>query len=105
MRSLSWRDMSPTQRAVVVVLSPIELAMTVAAAVDLRRRPQQQVRGPKALWWLAIFVQPVGPVAYLGWGRHGRTGTGARKRSDACLCRAFGPCGPTANRRSIDGEE
>lgn len=73
MRTRKWKDMTPTQRATVAVLAPAELAMTVAAAVDLHRRPRQQVRGPKAFWWAAIFVQPVGPVAYLGWGRRPQT--------------------------------
>lgn len=71
MRTRRWKDMSAAQRATVAVLAPVEVALTVAAAVDLRRRPQTQIRGPKAWWWLAIFVQPVGPVAYLGWGRRG----------------------------------
>ena len=73
MRTRKWKDLTPTQRATVAVLASVEMAMTVAAAVDLRRRPRQQVRGPKAFWWAAIFVQPVGPVAYLGWGRRQRT--------------------------------
>jgi len=37
--------------------------------VDLVRRPRAQVRGPKALWMMGLFVQPVGPVAYLALGR------------------------------------
>jgi hypothetical protein len=41
----------------------------VVAGVDLYRQPRENVRGPKALWWPIIFVQPVGPVAYLKFGR------------------------------------
>jgi len=65
-----WRDLPRWQRTTTLVLAPVEVAMTAAAAIDLARRPTRQVHGPKALWWLGIFVQPVGPVAYLAWGRH-----------------------------------
>ena len=57
------------QRITVLVAAPVELALTATAAVDLARRPAARIRGPKALWWLGIFVQPIGPVAYLAWGR------------------------------------
>jgi phospholipase D-like protein len=68
-RSRQWRDLSQRQRKGLLALSALEFALTVTAAVDLFRRPRQQIRGPKALWWPAILVQPVGPVAYLALGR------------------------------------
>jgi hypothetical protein len=70
--SIQWRDLSQRQRTGLLALSALELALTVTAAVDLLRRPGQQIRGPKMLWWPAIFVQPVGPVAYLALGRRSR---------------------------------
>jgi hypothetical protein len=69
MAKQTWRDMSPRRRAGIVALGAVELALTATAARDLARRPGYLVHGPKALWWPAIFVQPVGPVAYLVWGR------------------------------------
>jgi hypothetical protein len=53
----------------VIIVGSIEMVLTATAGVDLWRRPSDQVRGPKAMWWPAIFVQPVGPVAYLVLGR------------------------------------
>jgi hypothetical protein len=47
----------------------VETAFTATALVDLARRPARQVRGPKQLWLLGCFVQPVGPLAYLTLGR------------------------------------
>ena len=47
----------------------VEVVLTTTALVDLARRPAAQVRGPKAAWALASFVQPVGPIAYLALGR------------------------------------
>lgn len=63
-----WRELSNRQQAIVLTLASIEVSLTATAAVDLYRRPAGQVRGRKALWWLAIFVQPVGPIAYLVFG-------------------------------------
>jgi hypothetical protein len=50
----------------------IQLALTAVAGVDLYRRPAEDIRGQKALWWPIIFVQPVGPIAYLKFGRNRR---------------------------------
>jgi hypothetical protein len=47
----------------------IEAVMTAIALKDLARRPASEVRGPKAAWVLACFVQPVGPIAYFTTGR------------------------------------
>jgi Na+/proline symporter len=63
----TWQELSPGQRTAVLVVASVEIALTATAAADLARRPQSQIRGPKALWWLGIFVQPFGPAVYLGW--------------------------------------
>jgi hypothetical protein len=68
----TWQELSSGQRTAVVVVAAVEIALTAVAASDLIRRPQSLIRGRKALWWLGIFVQPLGAPAYLGWGRsHG----------------------------------
>ena len=61
--------MSTAQRAGLLVLGSVELALTATALVDLARRPSDRVRGPKVAWAIGCFVQPVGPVAYLTLGR------------------------------------
>jgi len=68
-----WRDLTPVQQRTIVVAGVAELVMTSIALRDLAKRPSAQVRGPKALWLLACFVQPVGPIAYLTVGRGTRT--------------------------------
>jgi hypothetical protein len=68
-RHVRWSDMSGTERAAVLALGAVEAVLTTVAAVDLFRRPAGDVRGPKALWWPVLFVQPIGPVAYLSLGR------------------------------------
>jgi hypothetical protein len=64
-----WSELSGTQQAAILVAASIELALTATALVDLVRRPAAEVRGPKVLWGLGVFVQPVGPIAYLTMGR------------------------------------
>ncbi|HEU4424462.1 MAG TPA: PLDc N-terminal domain-containing protein [Pilimelia sp.] len=68
-RRRRWRDLSDRQRAAMLVVASIELALTATAAADLYRRPSEQVLGRKALWWPVLVVQPFGPVAYLMFGR------------------------------------
>jgi hypothetical protein len=65
----SWREMSPLQRKAVVAGGLVELVVTAIAARDLYRRHSSQVRGPKALWFGALAVQPLGPIGYLLFGR------------------------------------
>jgi hypothetical protein len=72
MDSKKWDDLSDGQKTAILVAVSVELALTVTALVDLVRRPRDLVRGPKALWALGCFVQPVGPVAYLALGARRR---------------------------------
>jgi hypothetical protein len=64
-----WSELSRNQRAAIIAGSAVEIVLTTAALVDLARRPRAQMRGAKPLWALGCFVQPVGPIAYLAWGR------------------------------------
>ena len=69
METKKWDDLSSGQKTAILVAASVELALTATALIDLARRPRAQVRGPKPLWALGCFVQPVGPIAYLVWGR------------------------------------
>ncbi len=68
-RSKTWSDFTPGQRRAIVIAGAMEVALTTAALVDLARRPAAMVRGPKAIWFAGCVVQPVGPIAYLAFGR------------------------------------
>jgi hypothetical protein len=69
MANRRWSDLTPGQRAVLLTMVSVELALTATALVDLARRPAAQVRGRKGWWALGCVVQPVGPIAYLAMGR------------------------------------
>ena len=67
-----WSDLTPRQRRLILVGVAYEGVLKIAALVDLKRRPADQVRGPKWLWATGIFfVNSVGamPLAYFRYGR------------------------------------
>jgi hypothetical protein len=64
-----WSDLSQSKRRLIVAAGVAEAALKVAMLVDLKRRPAEQVRGPKWLWSALAFVNLLGPVSYFAWGR------------------------------------
>ena len=64
-----WREMSRPARVAVVIGGAIQISLSLAAWVDLARRPADQVRGAERLWAAAILVNFVGPIAYFARGR------------------------------------
>jgi hypothetical protein len=69
MAKKKWSDLTRKQKAAVYAGGAVESVLTAAALKDLAGRPNDSVRGPKAAWVLATFVQPVGPIAYFVAGR------------------------------------
>ena len=68
-RRKSWNDLDPGQQRAIVAAGMVQVLLAAAALWDLRRRPSEQVRGPKKLWAAAAFVNFVGPLAYFAFGR------------------------------------
>jgi hypothetical protein len=64
-----WNDLSQAQRAGFGLLSVVQLGLLVAAQVDLTRRSDAEVNGPKAVWRAVTLVNIVGPLAYFAFGR------------------------------------
>lgn len=64
MNQVKWSDLSTGQQVGLSALAAAEVVLTTAALVDLVRRSADQVHGPKLAWGAALFVQPVGPIAY-----------------------------------------
>jgi hypothetical protein len=67
----TWRTLSRRQRVFASVRGALQLAVLVAALIDLRRRPAAQVRGPKRMWVVVACVNylGIGPLIYLLLGR------------------------------------
>lgn len=64
-----FSDLSPAQQRLLRIAIVVQLSLSIAAWVDLARRPASTVRGPKPAWALAIAVNFVGPIAYFLRGR------------------------------------
>jgi hypothetical protein len=64
-----WSDLSPRERRFAIVAGILEACLKAAMLIDLRRRPADQIRGPKWMWTLLTFVNFFGPVAYFAYGR------------------------------------
>ena len=67
-----WSDLSPRTRRLLTVAAVIEAILTLAALIDIRRRPASQIRGPKWLWATVVAVissAGVLPVSYFVFGR------------------------------------
>jgi bacteriorhodopsin len=64
-----WADLSAGQRGAIGGAAVVQVALLVAALLDLRRRPARKVRGDKRLWAAASFVNYIGPLAYFAYGR------------------------------------
>ena len=69
MRRNRWSELSGRQRTALVVDGVVQVSLSVATLVDLRRRPSTQIRGSRRLWTAAAFVNFVGPLAYFTFGR------------------------------------
>ncbi|MEU7141640.1 PLD nuclease N-terminal domain-containing protein [Nocardia sp. NPDC046473] len=67
-----WSDLSERNRTLIVTASVVDGILKIAAVLDLRRRPAEQIRGSKRAWATAIvLVNSIGavPIAYFVFGR------------------------------------
>jgi len=66
-----WRERTTKQRLGIILQAGIQLGLLVVALYDLRKRPADQVRGPKRIWALVCGVNylGLGPIAYFLIGR------------------------------------
>lgn len=69
MAKRKWSDLSPCARRLMVAGAVVEACLKVAMLSDIRRRPAEQIRGPKWLWAPMALVNLVGPLAYFAMGR------------------------------------
>ncbi|MGB3697080.1 MAG: DUF5652 family protein [Gordonia sp. (in: high G+C Gram-positive bacteria)] len=76
MKKKKWTDLPPAARAGIIAVAAADAGLRVWALSDLRSRAKSDVRGPKAVWSVALStVNTAGvlPAAYLLRGR--RTAT------------------------------
>lgn len=64
-----WKELSAPQKVGGILMGLVQVSLLIAALVDLRRRPAAQIRGRKAWWVMAAFVNYIGPISYFAFGR------------------------------------
>jgi hypothetical protein len=66
-----WSDLSPGTRKTIIVVGVAEAALKAAAAIDIKRRPADQIRGPKWAWLTGLVINSAGviPLSYFVFGR------------------------------------
>ena len=73
-----FADLPPARQRLIVVAGAVQLTLLAAALIDIRRRPQDQIRGPKPLWAGLSFINFIGPAAYFIFGRRRHPGPVSR---------------------------
>ena len=64
----SHRALAPMQ-ARALAQGLINLVLTIMTVRDIRKRSDDELNGSRKLWMMAAFVPPLGPIAYLVFGR------------------------------------
>lgn len=64
-----WDALSMEQKRGIGLAAVVQIGLLAWAMVDWFRRPGSQIRGPKLLWLPLLFVNFVGPLSYLKFGR------------------------------------
>jgi hypothetical protein len=64
-----WSELGNGQRMLLLAAAAAELSLKIAALIDIKRRPTDQIRGPKSLWRAAMAVNLLGPLSYFALGR------------------------------------
>jgi hypothetical protein len=66
-----WSDLSPRTRKLIIVGGVAEAGLKAAAAMDLKRRAADQIRGPKWAWFAGLVINSAGlvPLSYFIFGR------------------------------------
>ena len=69
MAKQKFADLPPAQQRAIVIAGAVQLTLLAAALFDIRRRPQDQIKGPKPLWVGVSFINTIGPLTYFFFGR------------------------------------
>jgi hypothetical protein len=67
-----WSELSQGKRRIIMLAGATEASLKIAALIDIKRRPADQIRGAKQTWAAAvILINSFGvmPLVYFRFGR------------------------------------
>jgi hypothetical protein len=71
-----WDELSQPEKSMAVmsfagqaVVAMVQVGLLIAALLDLRKRPAEQIKGRKLAWFFIVFINWVGPISYFIFGR------------------------------------
>jgi hypothetical protein len=67
--SMRWSDLRGAQKGAVAVSGVVQFGLLAAALLDIYRCPAMEVRGDKRLWAAVAFINFIGPISYILFGR------------------------------------
>lgn len=74
-----WDDLTEQQQGSIVLAIIVQVALALVAFGALIGRPKEYVRGSKVAWFFGLFVNFVGPLAFLLFGRKSKAKVDARE--------------------------
>ena len=69
MHKPTWKTLTAAQKITVIAAGTAQIGLVAAAWTDLNGRTQAELNGRKLAWRAALFLNIIGPVAYLAAGR------------------------------------
>jgi len=72
MPARQWSELSERTRRLLITAAFADVALRVAALIDIKRRPAGQIRGRKRVWAVAVaLINSAGalPISYFVFGR------------------------------------
>ena len=67
-----WSDLSERNRKLIFTAAAVDVTLRIAALIDIKRRPADQIRGRKRLWAAVVAVvnsAGIIPISYFVFGR------------------------------------
>lgn len=67
-----WSDLSERNRKLIIAVAAADVTLRIAALIDIKRRPADQIRGRKRLWAAVVAVvnsAGIIPISYFVFGR------------------------------------
>ncbi len=68
-KKMGWQDLDERQKRGLGLAAMVQVALLLFALYDWFRRPGSEMRGPKFVWLPLLFVNFIGPLGYLKFGR------------------------------------